>query len=145
MAGVSTAAMAAAVSEAGGLGSLGVGAMDAQAARKTIRETRALTGKPFNVNLFCHAPAKADAARDQAWLSYLAAQFAEHGGTTPASLREIYKSFVADDAMFQMLLEEKPAVVSSILAFPTKRRSTRCAGPALCCWPVQRPCKRPAR
>ena len=63
MAGVSTPAMAAAVSEAGGLGSLGVGAMDAEGARKAIRETRALTAKPFHINLFCHAPAQADAAR----------------------------------------------------------------------------------
>lgn len=62
MAGVTTPALAAAVSNAGGLGSLGVGAMNAEGARKTIRETRALTGKPFNVNVFCHAPAKADAA-----------------------------------------------------------------------------------
>lgn len=130
MAGVSTAAMAAAVSEAGGLGSLGVGAMDAQAARKTIRETRALTGKPFNVNLFCHAPAKADVVREQAWLTYLAAQFAEHGGTAPTSLREIYKSFVADDAMFQMLLEEKPAVVSFHFGLPSQQKidTLRAAG-----------------
>jgi nitronate monooxygenase len=56
MAGVSTPAMAAAVSEAGGLGSLGVGAMNVDGARKAIRETRALTSKPFNINLFCHVP-----------------------------------------------------------------------------------------
>jgi nitronate monooxygenase len=63
MAGVSTPALAAAVSNAGGLGSLGVGAMNADAARQTIRDTRALTDRPFNINLFCHAPAQADAPR----------------------------------------------------------------------------------
>ncbi|CAG9169381.1 Nitronate monooxygenase [Cupriavidus laharis] len=122
MAGVSTPAMAAAVSEAGGLGSLGVAAMDAEGARKAIRETRALTSKPFNVNVFCHTPAVADAAREKAWLDYLAPRFAEYGATPPASLREIYKSFVADDAMFHMLLEEKPAVVSFHFGPPAQER-----------------------
>ncbi|CAG2154409.1 Nitronate monooxygenase [Cupriavidus yeoncheonensis] len=122
MAGVSTPAMAAAVSEAGGLGSLGVGAMDADGARKAIRETRALTGKPFNVNLFCHAPAVADAAREKAWLDYLAPRFAEYGATAPASLREIYKTFLADEAMFHMLLEEKPAVVSFHFGLPPQEK-----------------------
>lgn len=122
MAGVSTPAMAAAVSEAGGLGSLGVGAMDAEGARKAIRETRALTGKPFNINLFCHAPAVADAAREKAWLDYLAPRFAEYGAQPPASLREIYKTFIADEAMFQMLLEEKPAVVSFHFGLPAQEK-----------------------
>jgi MFS family permease len=55
MAGVSTPAMAAAVSEARP-GLAGVGAMNVDGARKAIRETRALTSKPFNINLFCHVP-----------------------------------------------------------------------------------------
>lgn len=118
MAGVSTPAMAAAVSEAGGLGSLGVGAMDAEGARKVIRDTRALTSKPFNINLFCHPPATANAERESAWLSYLSSVFAEFGATPPGNLREIYKSFVVDDAMYQMLLEEKPAVVSFHFGLP---------------------------
>ncbi len=122
MAGVSTPAMAAAVSNAGGLGSLGVGAMDAEGARKAIRETRALTGKPFNINLFCHAPAVANAAREKAWLDYLAPRFAEYGATAPAGLREIYKTFIADEAMFHMLLEEKPPVVSFHFGLPAQEK-----------------------
>ncbi len=122
MAGVSTPAMVAAVSEAGGLGSLGVGAMNAEGAREAIRETRALTSKPFNVNLFCHVPATADAARETVWLDYLASEFAKFGATAPASLSEIYKTFVTDDAMFQMLLEEKPAVVSFHFGLPAQEK-----------------------
>ena len=57
MAGVSTPAMAAAVSNAGALGSIAVGASSVDKAREMIRQTRALTSKPFNVNLFCHRPA----------------------------------------------------------------------------------------
>lgn len=118
MAGVSTPAMAAAVSKAGGLGSLGVGATNAEGARKMIRDTRALTAAPFNVNLFCHAPAQADAAREARWLQWLAPQFARYGAEPPEALREIYTSFAADPAMLAMLLEERPEVVSFHFGLP---------------------------
>ncbi|RQR87505.1 MULTISPECIES: nitronate monooxygenase family protein [unclassified Burkholderia] len=119
MAGVSTPALAAAVSNAGGLGSLGVGATNADGARKMIRDTRALTDRPFNINLFCHQPARADAAVERAWLEWLAPVFREYGATPPPGLSEIYTSFVADDAMLAMLLEEKPAVVSFHFGLPS--------------------------
>ena len=66
MVGVSTPALAAAVSGAGGLGSLGLGASTPAQARELVAQTRALTARPFNLNLFCHAQARADAAREQA-------------------------------------------------------------------------------
>jgi nitronate monooxygenase len=119
MAGVSTPRLAAAVSNAGGLGSLGVGATNAEGARKMIRETRALTDKPFNINVFCHQPATADAAVERAWLDWLAPVFEQYGATPPGSLSEIYTSFVCDHAMQQMLVEEKPAVVSFHFGLPS--------------------------
>ncbi|KVA30594.1 2-nitropropane dioxygenase [Burkholderia cepacia] len=121
MAGVGTPALAAAMSNAGGLGSLGVGATNADGARKMIRDTRALTDRPFNVNLFCHRPARADAAVERAWLDWLAPAFREQGATPPASLSEIYTSFVEDDAMLVMLIEEKPAVVSFHFGLPSDK------------------------
>ncbi|AJC23511.1 NAD(P)H-dependent flavin oxidoreductase [Pandoraea pulmonicola] len=122
MAGTSTPALAAAVSNAGGLGSIGVAAMGPEAARQAIHDTRALTRKPFNVNVFCHAPAKLDASRDAAWLAYLAPEFARFGATPPSTLSEIYKSFVVDDVMFAMLLEERPAVVSFHFGLPSQEK-----------------------
>ncbi|MDR5761115.1 nitronate monooxygenase [Caballeronia sp. LZ035] len=121
MAGVSTPALVAAVSEAGGLGSLGVGAMNAEGARKVIRETRALTARPFNVNVFCHAPSTANAAVEKAWTDWLAPVFAQYGATPPATLSEIYTSFVVDEAMLQVFVEEKPAVVSFHFGLPSPR------------------------
>jgi nitronate monooxygenase len=118
MAGVSTPALAAAVSNAGGLGSLGVGAMRADAAREAIRQTRALTGKPFNVNVFCHRPARPDPAREQQWLRWLAPSFEQYGAAPPAALNEIYTSFVVDAAMLQVFIEERPAVVSFHFGLP---------------------------
>src|SRR3954470_6517601 len=79
MAGVSTPEMAAAVSNAGGLGSIGIGAADPKTARAMIRAVRALTDRPFLVNVFCHAPAVPDPARESAWLSRLAPEFARYG------------------------------------------------------------------
>ena len=60
MAGISPPAMAAAVSNAGGLGSIGVGATNAAGARAMIKSARELSDGPLNVNLFCHRPARAD-------------------------------------------------------------------------------------
>ena len=60
MAGVTTPALAAAVSNAGGLGSLGVGMMEPAAIEQAISDTRALTSKPFGVNLITMHPALFD-------------------------------------------------------------------------------------
>ncbi|MBV7483972.1 nitronate monooxygenase family protein [Bordetella sp. BOR01] len=122
MAGVSTPALAAAVSNAGGLGSLGLGAANAAGAREAIAQTRALTSRPFGVNLFCHVPTASDAARQARWLEYLAPAFAEFDAQPPAALREIYTSFVADDAMLDVLLAERPAVVSFHFGLPDAAR-----------------------
>lgn len=118
MAGVSTPELAAAVSNAGALGSLGLGANTAEQARVLIEKTRALTDRPFNVNLFCHGPAQRDAARESAWLAHLAPLFSEFGGSPPSALRDIYQSFVTDQAMLQVLLDTKPAVVSFHFGLP---------------------------
>ncbi|MCU9948295.1 NAD(P)H-dependent flavin oxidoreductase [Pseudomonas sp. PDM13] len=118
MVGVSTPKLAAAVSNAGALGSIGIGASTPDQARTMIRDTRALTAKPFNVNLFCHQPAQADPAREQAWLEHLRPLFAEFDAEPPATLREIYRSFLDDPAMLQVLLEEAPAVVSFHFGLP---------------------------
>jgi nitronate monooxygenase len=122
MAGVSTPALAAAVSNAGGLGSLGIGASSVVEARRMIAETRALTSRPFNVNVFCHEPARREPAREQAWLDHLAPLFVEVGAEVPASLDEIYRSFLADEDAFRMLLEEKPAFVSFHFGLPSRER-----------------------
>ncbi|MBZ9559689.1 MULTISPECIES: nitronate monooxygenase [unclassified Modicisalibacter] len=122
MAGVATPELAAAVSNAGGLGSLGIGASSVEQARSMIERTRALTSRPFNVNVFCHTPAVRDAARESAWLAHLAPLFRESGGEPPSGLEEIYRSFLEDEAAFEMLLETRPAVVSFHFGLPSEAR-----------------------
>ena len=51
--------LAAAVSEAGGLGIIGAGGMDAEMVREQVRKVKELTNKPFGVNVMLmnpHAP-----------------------------------------------------------------------------------------
>jgi nitronate monooxygenase len=130
MAGVSTPEMAAAVSIAGGLGSLGVAAVDADTSRRMIAVVRAATGRPFQVNVFCHRPAVADAAREAAWLARLAPVFTRYGAKPPARLTEIYESFRTDEAKLAVLLAERPPVVSFHFGLPARDRieALRAAG-----------------
>ena len=118
MAGVSSPAMAAAVSGAGGLGSIGVGAVHAAQARAMIDGIRARTGAPFNVNVFCHKPASGQEAVERDWIGRFAPLFAAHRAVPPDALTEIYRSFVEDDAMLAMLIETRPAVVSFHFGLP---------------------------
>jgi NAD(P)H-dependent flavin oxidoreductase YrpB (nitropropane dioxygenase family) len=62
MAGFATVELAAAVADAGGLGSIGCATMNPQFAVETIARMQRLTSKPININFFRHDPAKADDA-----------------------------------------------------------------------------------
>lgn len=119
MAGTSTPALAAAVSNAGGLGSLGLGSVDAPKALAMIEAIGRLTNRAFNVNLFCHQPPRPDPARDRRWIETLRPEFEKFGAEPPAALREIYRSFVNDRAMLEMLLRTRPKVVSFHFGLPT--------------------------
>ncbi len=118
MAGVSTPAMAAAVTEAGGLGSISVGSVREPEARSMIAETRARTTGTFNVNLFCHSPATAKPSIEADWIQRFRPDFEQFGTSPPSRLTEIYRSFLVDDEMLAMLLEERPAVVSFHFGLP---------------------------
>jgi nitronate monooxygenase len=133
MAGVSTPALAAAVSNAGALGGIAVGATDAAGARAMIAQLRDATTRPFNVNVFVHAPARADHDREAAWLAQLGPTFRAYEAEPPAVLRAIYGSFVEDEAMFAALVEAAPAVVSFHFGLPAADRAAalRAAGARL--------------
>jgi nitronate monooxygenase len=118
MAGVSSPAMAAAASNAGALGSIAVGAADADAAALMIGAVRASTGRPFNVNLFCHRPARVRPEAESDWIELFRSQFTAFGASPPVRLREIYRSFLVDDEMLGMLVDLKPAIVSFHFGLP---------------------------
>ncbi len=122
MAGVSSPALAAAVSNAGALGSIGVGATDAEGARRMIAAVRERSKRSLNVNVFCHQPARADSAVEAAWLEHLRPHFERFSAKPPLHLKEIYRSFVEDDAMLAALLKDKPRVVSFHFGLPSAER-----------------------
>jgi nitronate monooxygenase len=122
MAGVSSPAMAAAVSNAGALGSIGVGATDADGARRMIAAFRERCTRSLNVNVFCHQPAIADNTLEAAWLERLRPHFERFGSKPPSTLKEVYRSFVEDDAMLAALLADKPHVVSFHFGVPSAER-----------------------
>jgi len=122
MAGVSSPALAAAVANAGALGSIGVGATDADGARRMIAAVRERSKRSLNVNVFCHRPAVSDCTLEASWLDFLRPHFERFGAKPPLRLKEIYRSFVEDDAMLAALLADKPRVVSFHFGLPSAER-----------------------
>src|SRR5215207_4859634 len=79
MAGVQGSALAAAVSNAGGLGSLPCAMLGRDAIRDEILAIRAATTKSFNVNFFCHTEPRRDEVREARWRAALAPYYDELG------------------------------------------------------------------
>lgn len=117
MAGMQDSALAIAVSNAGGLGSLPCATISIDAMRNELAAIRAQTGKPYNVNFFCHTPPHANAAREAAWRASLAPYYKEFDidpDKIPAGPgRAAFSAEVAG-----ALEEFKPAVVSFHFGLP---------------------------
>ena len=117
MAGVQGSALAAAVSAAGGLGSLPAAMLNADSLRSEINEIRRRTDRPFNVNFFCHVAPVADALQDAAWRDTLAPYYDELGidrGATPSGPpRESFS-----DELASVVEELRPPVVSFHFGLP---------------------------
>jgi nitronate monooxygenase len=118
MAGVQGSALAVAVSNAGGLGSLPCALLGLDALRKELAAIRGQTVKPFNVNFFCHEPPRPSAEREAAWRATLAPYYDEFGLDVSTialgSGRAPFSSEVAD-----VLDELRPAVVSFHFGLPS--------------------------
>ncbi len=124
MAGANGSAMAIAVSEAGGLGSLPCGMFDAAKARAEIVAIRKGTTKPININFFCHTPPKPDPDRDAAWKERLAGYYTEFGLDTSASAPVVNRA-PFDAAMCEIVEEHKPEVVSFHFGLPEQALLSR--------------------
>lgn len=124
MLGVSNPALAAAVSNAGGLGSVGASGSTPAQATAMIAEIRTLTDKPFNVNMFCHRPEVANAAVETAWLAHMQPWFAEFGAAAPTALTSPYYTLVDNDAMLRALVDAAPPVLSFHFGLPSAHAIT---------------------
>lgn len=134
MAGVSCPALAAAVAEAGGLGAIALGAGNADAAAAQIRDLRARTNRPFNANVFVHAPPVPDPLREAAWIERWRPAFEGFGAAPPETIAPIYQSFAQDDAMLRLLIAERPAVVSFHFGLPDAPRIAALKAAGITLW-----------
>ena len=120
MAGATGAAMAVAVSESGGLGSLPCALLTAEKARTEIETIRRSTNRSFNLNFFCHSIPAPDAERQEIWESRFASYRVELGldrsADTSAPSRAPF-----DDEMCGLVEECRPEVVSFHFGLPESR------------------------
>ena len=118
MAGVQGSALAAAVSNAGGLGSLPCATLSLDAMRAELKALTAQTTKPYNVNFFCHTPPQPDVERERRWLAALSPYFAEYGIDADAIPVGPGRSPFSAEAA-ELLEEFKPPVVSFHFGLPS--------------------------
>ena len=118
MAGVQGSALAVAVSNAGGLGSLPCAMFGRDALREELAAIDRQTAQPFNVNFFCHEPPAPSPEREARWRAALAPYYEELGidaNAIPAGPgRAPFSSEAAD-----VLDDFKPAVVSFHFGLPS--------------------------
>ncbi|MEK9753428.1 MAG: nitronate monooxygenase [Rhodospirillaceae bacterium] len=116
MAGASTPAMAATVTRAGGLGSLGVALQSPDATRADCEAIRAATNGAYNINFFVHKEAAPAGARGAALRESLAPYYAELGlGDVPTA--EVSSRPFNEDHL-AIVLEARPPVVSFHFGLP---------------------------
>jgi nitronate monooxygenase len=117
MAGSSSAELAVAVAEAGGLGSLPCAMLEAEGIRTQVAAIRARTDRPINLNFFCHEAPAADDAAERAWRERLAHYYAELG-LDPDAVPQGPSRAPFDAAACEIVEELCPAVVSFHFGLP---------------------------
>jgi nitronate monooxygenase len=118
MAGSQDTALAIAVANAGGLGSLPCAMLGPDAMRAELATFRSHSSKPLNVNFFCHTTPVPDAARETRWKAMLAPYYRELGiDPDQAQTGPQRKPFSA--AAAEVLSEFTPAVVSFHFGLPS--------------------------
>lgn len=127
MAGSQGAALAVAVCNAGGLGSLPCAMLTAEALTKELATLTAGTSAPYNVNFFCHTPPEPDTQREVLWRSALAPLYAEVGldidAVPPGAGRVPFSHAMAD-----ALEPFRPPVVSLHFGLPAPDLLARVKG-----------------
>lgn len=117
MAGSTTAELAAAVSSAGGIGSMGYAGTSIEQIKEDVTNIRKLTDHPFNLNFFAHDPPKVkpdviEATRDRLKPFYSEVGLAE----IPTDVSEPLLTFTEE--RLELLLELKPPIVSFHFGLP---------------------------
>ncbi len=117
MAGVQDSALAIAVSNAGGLGSLPCAMLGPDALRAELGKLRVQTTRPYNVNFFCHRPPAPEATREALWRQSLAHYYRAFD-IDPAAIPTGPGRLPFDAAAADLLAQFKPPVVSFHFGLP---------------------------
>lgn len=117
MAGSQGSALALAVTNAGGLGSLPAATLSPAQLRDELEVMRRAAQGPWNVNFFCHRPPESDPQREAVWRAALAPLCAEAG--LPAPEGPAIAARAPFDAVVADLVEPfRPPVVSFHFGLP---------------------------
>jgi nitronate monooxygenase len=119
MAGVQGSALAVAVSNAGGLGSLPCALLSLDAIRGELSAIAAQTAKPVNVNFFCHTPPAFNAERDAIWKAALSPYYRAFG-IDPESIPAAPGRAPFSAEVVTLLSDFKPAAVSFHFGLPSQ-------------------------
>lgn len=119
MAGSDSPALAAAVANAGGLGSLGCAMMSPERCRAAYEEARRASNGALNLNFFAHRPPLRDAARETRAAGLLAPFYAELGLDGPPRIEEASPPFGAP--LFEVVAALRPRVASFHFGLPEAR------------------------
>jgi nitronate monooxygenase len=118
MAGVQGSALAIAVSNAGGLGSLPCAMLSPDAMRSELAAIASATSRPYNVNFFCHIPPEPDPQREAAWRNVLRPYYDELGIDITSIAAGPGRAPFSHDAA-DVLSEFKPPIVSFHFGLPS--------------------------
>ena len=119
MAGANGSAMAAAVSEAGGVGSLPCAMIGGDKIRAEIGVIRQRSSGPLNVNFFCHTPPKPDPEKAASWKARLREYYIEFGLDPDAEAPAVSRA-PFDEETCGIVEDLKPEVVSFHFGLPEK-------------------------
>jgi nitronate monooxygenase len=133
MAGSDTPALAAAVANAGGLGSIGCAMMSPERFRAAYAEAQAATNRALNMNFFTHASPGDDEQKAARARALLAPFFMELDLGEVPEVTESNLPF--GEAIFEAVLEARPRVVSFHFGLPEARFvfGLKAAGTAILC------------
>ena len=118
MAGVQGSALAIAVCNAGGLGSLPCAMLSAEALHRELTNLTLQTRQPYNVNFFCHPAVPADPQQENHWRETLAPYYEEMGLNTGAITAGPGRA-PFDAAAADILETFRPPVVSFHFGLPS--------------------------
>jgi nitronate monooxygenase len=127
MAGVQGSALAIAVSEAGGLGSLPCGMLSIDKVVSEIKVIKQATNKPYNLNFFCHDMPDYDEKRQSKWQTQLKPYFSELGvecESLPNSANRIPFNHDIADAIESF----NPEIISFHFGLPDRQLLARIKG-----------------